>query len=349
MPDYALLAHPGHNRVYFENSQAMLLCEFQAMAQHMGIDGAEWKTIGGIPYVCFRSAQPLEPAGQAALARLSFFYALFQLAPTDGSPVLCPMDAAAPGYFPAGLNTILKYSGKTNEQFTTMMVNLALSCCRTGSAAPRLLDPLSGKGTTLYAGLIQGLDVAGIELNSGWWQEACTYIIKFLENGHYKHKASHETVSSDKGKKIADVFQVQTANTKQAYDSGNLRTLRMVNGDTRFAARFFKKASFDLLVADLPYGVQHAGKKANDSTGGKSVSELTTLLEESLDGWQTVLKPGGAMALSFNEFSLKKADVVAALEQHGMEVLKDSTYGDFQHRVDQGIKRNVVVAVKPGK
>ncbi len=28
---------------------------------------------------------------------------------------------------------ILKYNGKTNEQFTRLMVNLALSACKTGS------------------------------------------------------------------------------------------------------------------------------------------------------------------------------------------------------------------------
>ena len=42
-----------------------------------------------------------------------------------------------------------------------MMISLALSVCNTGSERHRLLEPMCGKGTTLYEGMIQGFDVAG--------------------------------------------------------------------------------------------------------------------------------------------------------------------------------------------
>ncbi len=166
--------------------------------------------------------------------------------------------------------------------------------------------------------------------------------MKFLEKGRYKHKAASETVPDSKGRKLGDVFLLTMANNKADYDAGNVRALRLVHGDSRQAALFFKRASHDILVCDLPYNVQHEGKGA-----GAGREDLARLLDQCLPGWRSALKPGASAVLSFNEHTLKRAAVEEALERHGFQVLREEPFGGCPHRVDQGIKRDFVVAVRP--
>jgi hypothetical protein len=344
MTEYALLVHPGQNRAYFDETRALLLSEFRAVASAhpAGAGGAEMRDIGGAPCIVFNCGQPLEPGDLPPFERLSSFYALFELKRDGGRTALLPLEPPARRYFPDSMGALLKYSGKTNERFTRMMLNLARSCCRTGTTGPlRVLDPMCGKGTTLWEALTDGCHASGVEINAAWWQEAKTFLVRFMETGRYKHKASAETVRGAGGRKAADVFVLEAANGKAAWEAGDTRSVRLVCGDTRQAASFFPKESFDLLAADLPYGVQHAGRQGK---GKEPSGDLAGLLDESLPGWHKLMKSGGAAALSFNVFTLKRADVEALLEKHGFEVMREEPYTGFSHRVDQGIRRDLVVA-----
>ena len=59
------------------------------------------------------------------------------------------------------------------------------------------------------------------------------------------------------------------------------------------------------------------------------------------------LKPGGALAFSFNLNTLRRKDVEQALAEAGLEVLTEGPYADFSHWVEQAVDRDVVVARKP--
>ena len=345
MNDYAILVQPGFGRADEDAAQRLCLDEFAALARLLerAVDGIEYGTTGGVPHVAFRCDGPLSPADCVLLRRLSFHYALFESGDWGGRRALLPVEPIEGPYFPAHLGSLLKYAGKTNERFTRAMINLALSCCRTGwQGAPLLLDPMCGKGTTLFEALTDGMNVAGVEINRAWWQEARTYLLKFLERGRYKHRTAHETVPDSRGRKAGDVLLLTTANNRAAYDAGDTRALRLVHGDSRQTALFFKRASVDLLVCDLPYGVQHEGK------GASGREDLAALLIQCLPGWATVMKPGGSAVLSFNDHTLPRAAVEEAFARHGFDVLHDPPYGGCPHRVDQGIRRDFVVAVKVG-
>ncbi len=344
MTNYALLIQPGFGKADPEAARQLCLAEFAALSRLCSQPAAEteYGAIGGVPALEFRVAGPLSEADGALLRRLSFFYGLFEVADLNGRRALFPVELPDSRYFPDHLGSMLKYAGKTNERFTRMMINLALSSCQTGNKGViRLLDPMCGKGTTLFEALTDGMDVSGVDIMRSYWQETQNYLVKFLEKGRYKHKASGETVPDSNGRKLGDVFLLTMANNKADYDAGNGRALRLVHGDSRQAALFFKRASFDLLVCDLPYNVQHEGRSSSGH------EDLAKLLDRCLHGWVALMKPGGSAVLSFNEHTLKRTAVEEALERHGFQVLREEPFSGCPHRVDQGIKRDFVVAVKP--
>ncbi len=76
------------------------------------------------------------------------------------------------------------------------------------------------------------------------------------------------------------------------------------------------------------------------------------LLAESLPGWVTVLRPGGAVGIAVNVHTCPRADLLALCSEVGLEPLDGPAYRAFEHRVGHAILRDVVVARKkagPGK
>ncbi|GAD78609.1 TRM11 family SAM-dependent methyltransferase [Vibrio ezurae] len=343
MFQYAILANPGHNRIYFDTAVKIACSELKAILSSMDIavDEVSEKDIGLPAALVFETEQELDDAQLKRVSSSSIYYAIFQVM---DSGLLKPLQPAAFNTFPESMSQILRYTGKTNEQFTRLMVNLGLSAARTDSQRKCLMDPMCGKGTTLYEGLIQGLDVMGVEINAKWVQEIQTFIVKYMKNGRYKHKVTKEKRTGAGGKKIADGFVVNAAVTKEDFMNNQGQSLKLYASDTRIVNQIIKKNSCDVMVSDLPYGVQHGSKSAKDTKMARSPLEL---LEEALPAWKSVLKPKGAIVLSFNEFTLKWTELAALFTEQGFEVQDQEPYIGYLHRVDQSINRNIFIAVKP--
>jgi len=171
-------------------------------------------------------------------------------------------------------------------------------------------------------------------------QEADTYYARFLKLHRLKHRRSEQSRTLPKGGSAHSVAFEAAADT-QAMKNGSVITLEMINGDAARAAEMVKSGSVHLIVSDLPYGVQHAPKE----NGG--MSALTKLLKRVAPGCVKALKPGGAMAFSFNLNTLRRREVEQALAEAGMEVLTEGPYADFSHWVEQAVDRDVVIARKP--
>lgn len=60
-----------------------------------------------------------------------------------------------------------------------------------------------------------------------------------------------------------------------------------------------------------------------------------------------VLKHGGAIALSFNTYTLNRRAVLAAMQAAGFLPLDEAPYNGFAHWVEQAVDRDAVLAVKP--
>lgn len=312
---YVLLVLPAANRVYGRAAVGGLLAAELSLLSggRVGVDDVAVEVIGGVPYLAF----PCE-GDVGFVAYASGAYALFL---REGE-VLRPVALPPVERFDDDLVTIQRYVGKTNEQFTRLLLNVALAAWGGGSfESARVLDPVAGRGTTLNQALLYGCSVAGVELDGRAVDAYETFLTTWLKDKRVKHRVTRARVRRG-GKVVGRRFDVG--------GEGGV-SVAMVHDDTRFVGEHFRRGSFDVVVGDLPYGVQHAGRGVAD------------LVESALPGWVEALARGGAMALAFNTRVLARSALVGLLGGVGLEVLD---VGPFSHRVDQSIHRDVVVAVK---
>lgn len=372
MMTYGILAHPGHNRVYFESSSAMSLAELQLAAQHFQVpcDGFRLLDVEGLRMFVFSAQLPLTEADLLLVSRLSFVFALFVLEPRAEGYAMLPIRKRSHGVLPDDVNTILKYTGKTNELFTRLLLNVGmLSGSFANEPRIRLLDPVAGKGTTLFEAAVNGWDAYGIDIAEKAVADARIYFKKYLETGKYKHTLEKERLSGEGRHFRAAFSRFSYAVSKEAVKAGDSRQLVMVEGDSRYADHYFKHNFFHLIVGDLPYGVQHGshgaavpakpgtaqrthpvGKKGGAPGHGAGTSSFSRnpreLVHDCLPAWVEVLKPGGTLVLAWNRFVLERDALAGVLRERGLTVLEEPPYQQFLHRVDQAINRDVIVARK---
>lgn len=329
---HAALVLPSANRVYAGAAPALLAAELDAVSQLAlgGRVGAVAVTsLGGVPYVTFEG--DLDDEALAVVSNLSVLYALFAV---EGD-LLRPVLPRRLDRWDDDLVTIQRYTGKTNEQLTRLLLNLAVAAgpgadAFTGRQRPRVLDPLSGRGTTLNLALLCGFDAAGIDHD----RKDVDAHLQFLTTWLKAKKAKHTS------KRSGTRTTITLAPDKQAPK----QQLVVAAGDTTSVIEHLGKASVDVIVTDLPYGVQHG------SQGGDGLRRSpAALVAAGLPAWRSALRGGGALALSWNAKVLPRAELVAALEAAGLAVLAGGPFDRFAHRVDQAIDRDVVVARKPGR
>jgi tRNA G10 N-methylase Trm11 len=336
---YAILCHLSDR----DNFNEIILLELEAIlsSNNINFENIRYYDIAGIPYIVFECDEEIEDKMLTSISRLSLFFAIFEMV----GELLLPMNADPDYAFDINIPSMLKYQGKTNERFTRLMINLALCAQNSaiGDRAPRLLDPVAGKCTTLYDGMMLGLDVYGIEIRNKYFVESANFITKFMQKAKYKHKVKKEKITDKKAKKVAEAFTMEYAKDKKDFYADNVNAIKIVNGDTAQVDNYIKKNSIDMIVGDLPYGVQHGSR--NDKN--KSMTRnAVAILEDSIGSWLKVIKKGGSLVLSFNEFTTPKHDMEKVLEVAGMTVLKEDIYYNYQHMVDSSIKRDLIVAIK---
>ncbi len=342
---YAVLVHPGHSRVYFGTALKLALPEFEIAARRFetACETPRNQNIGGVEYLVFETAGELTEKDVEIVSGLSFVYAVFALEEKNGALLLRPIARADGPFVDEGIGGMLKYTGKTNESFTRMLINIA-RFSQPCEKPLRMLDPLAGKGTTLFEGLVKGYDVYGVEIGEKVTAEAVRFLQKFLETAKYKFECKSERFSGANKSFCAHKHNFIIARDKQEQKDGNNKTAEFIAGDARYAAQYYKKNFFHMLVGDLPYGVQHAnvtGEKQSETTRNPG-----QLLEVCLPGWAEVLRPGGCMVFSWNCNVLPREKMVEIFEKQGLAVLNDGPYAQFGHRVDQAILRDVIAAKK---
>lgn len=346
--DWALLVRPSANRVYAAAAPALLEAEAGVLDATV-LDGRlldlRTELIGGVPYLTFATEAPLAAQDVARLSLLSTGYALFA---RDGG-ALRPLDLVPLQKLDDDLLTIQKYAGKTNELFTRMLVNVTVWASTAGTDLGavadrprpiRILDPMCGRGTTLHQALVYGFDADGLDTDAKDFEAHEAFIKTWLRRKRLKHTAEVSPIRRE-GRHLGRRLDVELAADKDTWKSGPHQHLRMVNGDTTQVAQFFRPASFDALITDMPYGVQHGARGA----GGLDRSPLD-LLETALPGWITVLRPGAALGISWNTHVADRSDALGLLSAAGLQPLNEGPWVDFGHRVDQAIHRDVLVARK---
>jgi SAM-dependent methyltransferase len=297
--------------------------------------------IGGVPYLRF-DAEALGPQDLAYLANASAAFALFELAGELLRPVpLTPLDK-----FDDDLVTIPKYPGKTNEQFTKLLLNVTLLSGDSARAMLtgrlRVLDPLCGRGTTLNQVLTYGYDACGLDLDGKDFDAYAGFIRTYLQRKRLKHQMQVNPVRRDR-RLVARRMTVSLASSRQRHRAGEVLTLDVVHADTTAAGEFFKPGSFDAIVTDAPYGVQHGSRTVAQGLRRAPLD----LLAAAVPVWATLLRPGAALGIAWNTLVAAREQACAVVAQAGLEVLDDGPYANFRHRVDQAIIRDILVARRP--
>lgn len=337
--DYSIALKPSYNIAFLDQYMEMCKTELYVVlsSQGLNIEEPQLERQDKGYLITFKVDGSLAPAALAAVAQLSFFYMLFEKS-DDGllKPVLSGWTPA----FPDDLSIRLKYNGKTNETITRMMMNLALALVEGSTGEnPRLLDPLCGRGTTLFEGMISGMDVYGVDQDNKAITELGTYVVRYVKEARMKHSYRNGKLIQE-GKQRGETMEMTYAVDKEDYKAGNTRELKVVNGSTFDFSGAFKKNSMDLIVTDFPYNIQHSGK------GSKKKKGLSWLLDDGLKAWTPYLRKGGTIALSWNTYTDSREEMTELFALHGYEVLMEKGLDTLSHRVSQGITRDIIIARK---
>ncbi len=289
--------------------------------------------IGGVTFLTFE-CDALTDAQLATISRHSTALLICQ----RQEELLRPLQKVSHDYLTEDLAEVLKYKGKTSAVFTKMMLNCALSASDfAGTEGPlTVLDPMCGKGTTCFVALQQGMNAAGVDVDRRDLKEAADYFERHLQFHRLKYRLDQGSRTVRKHAVPEAVYTL--ADTKEHFKEGDTRTLSLYLGDTGLTGELMKKTPAHLIVADLPYGVQHAPQD------GKRTESFAQVMNRVLPVWHAALRKGGAIALSFNTLTLKKSVLRDMLSAAGFTPLTEAPYDDFQHFVETAVTRDFIVA-----
>jgi hypothetical protein len=286
-------------------------------------------TLGGQRYIQFDL--PSEPNESQArelglLAMTNTFFVYHdQIAGTEG-PFLRPIEPHLTPALPPELVAARRYRGKTNESFTQFMCNVARASSALGNrpwSTLRLLDPLSGGGTTLLVGLVLGASVAGVDHNAKDVESTVSFVQRFLRENGIAYKTKRERFKGTGRRWLLNI------------DRESQQTCVLAHGDTADAAQLISGFRPHLIVTDLPYGIQHHGR-------------LVELLTGALPVWSSLLPPSGALVMSWESTRLSRSDMKGLVESVcSMTVRDDPPYNELAHRVDRVIKQRDVLVARP--
>ncbi len=329
---YAFQLRAHSNARYQVSLLSLCQKELACMLAACGVEADVFtRTLGGTPFLCFE-ADALTAAQQAFLAGASGVY---MTAALQGD-LLQPLDLALPPFLPNDMPEVLKYKGKTNSDFTRLLINLALAAGgRWNMQKPYLLAPLCGRGTTLFCALTRGMNAVGVENDRKSVQEGLQYADKWLQYHRLKHATERSSLTLPQGGSVPRTMLRVTGEDQTE------RQITFLQTDTRNCGALLRKHPADALVADLPYGVQHAPHE-----NGK-MSSFEDLLAQALPAWRQALAPGRAAALAFNTYTLKRERLAALAEEAGFQVQDSPLYSDFSHWVEQAVNRDVLVVLVP--
>jgi hypothetical protein len=293
------------------------------------IEALRTARIGGAPYVVIDLIGVLTPVQERALGELgatSEFFWLHERVGGVPGPFLQPLAPPAEPALPPELVEARRYRGKTNELFSKVLINVA-RWAHPGAPA-RLLDPLMGGGTFLFIGLRLGLDVIGIDNDKMSFESTDTFLEQFLQEARVRHKRRTERVGGGR----RSVFTIEPRGAPRPLMAA------LVHGETAEAPALLAHlpggARADLLVADLPYGIQHSG-------------QLEALLTAALPAWHRVAATDAVLALAWDATRVSRDTMAEWIESDGRwQVLRGGAWEDLGHPVDRVIKRRDIAVAR---
>lgn len=338
MKKLALKITPQRSAQYANMTEKLAGPELLASPLGTAIQQIEPVTFAGQGYLLATleegSISSLNPALEEILPRLaatSEVYEFFERIGEVEGPFLRPLETSFTPFVPLEMAEIRRYKGKTNEVFTRVLLNIAVfagAYSNQYTGRLRVLDPLAGGGTTLFLALAAGYDAFGIEHQKQDIETTVVFVRQYLNSIHMPYKELDE-----RGRRAGRRYLFEIGR------KGATRSLVLAHGDTCEANLHMQEVPggphMHAIVGDLPYGIQHFG-------------EIAAMLSKALPVWESMLLPGGTVALAWNATRIERAAITELVERHSqLRVRNDPPYTQFAHTVDRVIKkRDVLVAVK---
>ena len=176
----AVLLWPHANARYFESVKTLAASELTVMLRALD-ENAEVRhcEMNGLPLLTF-DVREFDDRMRRLMSLLSCAYAVFEVR----GEALLPLMPGGPQRFGGDLSGILKYKGKTNENFTGMLLNLAVFSSDFAGKFDQpisILDPMCGRGTTLFEALRRDWDASGVEIDKTDVGELTRFVKKYAE------------------------------------------------------------------------------------------------------------------------------------------------------------------------
>ena len=314
--DIAIQISPHAKSAYFHAYQQVIMTELSLL---LPATSAEQNRVGGLEFVYLTVPESILPA----LLRLSFVQGIYER--IDG--LLRPIPLASSFALHDDFVFGSKFKGKTNEYLTQLLINVGMHFFGNNKEDIRILDPMCGRGTTLLWALRYGCDGYGIEIDAKAIEDIRRNLKKWTKIHRQKHKIKEGFVGKS-NRQGRGKFLSFTAEEK---------TMKVVIGDSCQSHKLHKSSSFDMIICDVPYGIQHRSSK-----GARNI--LSTIIG-SLDAWQKSLRPNGGVVLSFNSNLPKRKKLQEAFLAKGWSVMGFA----IPHRMSESIVRDVMVCSTPTK
>ena len=337
---YTLLLWPHANARYQLETRRLALCELNLMLRCVAPGAAAMiDEDSDMPSLKIESPTPLDDRAMAAIRGHSLRYGLFERR-EDGT--LYPLAGREKARMGADLPAILKYKGKTNELFLQLLMNAALYSgdCWREEAPLEFLDPMCGRATAPFIALNRGWNALGADIDKNDLKEAEKFEKRYLEYHRCKYNMNRESRTVAGGPAVpVTTFE---AAAPEEYKAGKALRLSLANCDAARLDRAFGRTRLHIIACDLPYGVQH------EAQAPRGKNPVEALLAGVLPGWARLLRPGGAVAVSFNAQTLRRDRVRALMADAGLQVCAGGDYDGFEHWVEQAITRDIAVCRKKG-
>ena len=330
---FGLLKHA--NIRYHDSFIRLSRFELSSMLRALSVDcELIHESLGGADFLTFEC----RTLSARELSWLSAHSSVFFIAEKRNG-MLSPLSSAPVRYLGEDLPEILKYKGKTSVPFLRLMINVSLSLTPfVFSGVPlTVFDPLCGKGTACFCALQAGMNAVGLDIDRKAVREAGDYFLRYLKMNLLKH--SVHSFSETSGKASLQLKEIVFADSREHYQKNLTRFFRLASGDTSYASALCRRRPVHILIADMPYGIQHA------PLSGNRPESFQSLLIRSLPVWKNCLIPGGAAAISFNTLTLPKQQVVDIVRSSGLTPCENEYSGFLRHEVEHAVIRDVVFMI----
>ena len=221
---YTLLLWPHANARYQAETRNLARAELELMLRRVAPEAvATIDEASDMPCLRIDTPAPLDDRAIAVIKNHSLLYGLFERR-EDGA--LIPVTGRAEAYLGADLPAILKYKGKTNEMFLSLLINAALySGDFWQEKRIHFFDPMCGRATAPFIALNRGWDAVGADVDKTDLKEAEKFFKRYLEYHRFKHNMTRESRTVQGGKPVPVTrFEVFTG------DDGKVSTVRIDMG-----------------------------------------------------------------------------------------------------------------------